>query len=437
MPSSSVFVAFFSPDNLDAIPQEGHFTAKWRLRNNGNTHWGDGFRLAYLPAASTARLADKSQFDLAEIASQPTVAPGEEVELTLQLTAPATFGRLYRSTWQLKDAQGRLFGHTIFVRVVVVERPPLPIDESLLVSDSQFVADLTIPDDSQLSAGTPFLKQWLVKNNGQRKWDNRFRLVYVGGDDPFTGIFSHVAPDTEPGQEAILTLPMVAPTAPRSSPYISYWRLHDDRNNPFGNRFWAKIIVTQPERPLPTTPFSQKDPRWSGMILGFGPRTIGEFGCLLVCMTMIVNAYGENTTPDQLNNRFKQVGGFQNDLVFFRAPALAFSHIQFDNVNWKPLPDTGATGAVFDSNLISRLDQHLGRGDLALLQVDQVPSTAYNPGVEQHWVVAIARTGNDYYVIDPLDGKGTSLLAKYGPPDSSSDSTETLKRAIKSVLFYS
>jgi hypothetical protein len=51
----------------------------------------------------------------------PTVAPGEDVELTVELTAPTAPGA-YRGEWQLRDPNGRLFapgGAPFWVDIVV------------------------------------------------------------------------------------------------------------------------------------------------------------------------------------------------------------------------------------------------------------------------------------------------------------------------------
>ena len=122
-------------------------------------------------------------------------------------------------------------------------------------------------------------------------------------------------------------------------------------------------------------------------------------------------------------------------ICFFWGPALAYGHLKFFG-NFKPRHQTGATFATFDGNLINRIDSSLAQGHGVMLQVDFDPNNAYNPGVEQHWVLAIARRGGDYIVIDPLDGEQISLLSKYGKMSRPQDPHEALKDAIKSALFY-
>jgi len=431
------FVSFHSSADLDGAPEGGRFTNTWRVRNTGETTWGDATTVRHIHAESGSKLMTGSgSFRLAQVADKAQVAPGEEVEITIEMIAPEARDRFYFTDWQLHDRDGRPFGDVLWLRVVVVEREEPP--SGLLSSDSQFVRDLTVEDGTVFQAGESFTKRWLIRNTGQRKWGQGYRLVFVGGDSPMTGTVSHLAPEAQPGEEVVVSVPMVAPTTPRAEPYVSTWRLHDDRNTPFGTRMWAKIHVTPSDQPLPATPLSQNDPRWKNRVLGHGPLTFGQFGCLVTCYAMMLNAFGEDVTPLDLQNRFLQLPagqGFDGSIIMFRAPAAAFDHVLFEG-NFKPRPETGATHATFDAGLIDRIDRRLSDGGMVLAQVDQTPATAYNPNVEQHWVLLVARSGNDYLALDPLDGQAISLLAKYGQQAHAEAGDAALKQAIKSALFY-
>jgi hypothetical protein len=54
-------------------------------------------------------------------------------------------------------------------------------------------------------------------------------------------------------------------------------------------------------------PLGQRDTRWNRKILGT-KGTIGSYGCLLVCHTMMLNYYGHDFTPDTLNAVYKEKG---------------------------------------------------------------------------------------------------------------------------------
>jgi len=53
---------------------------------------------------------------------------------------------------------------------------------------------------------------------------------------------------------------------------------------------------------IQTTPLSQRDSRWKDVILGFGTGSIGNFGCTITSLTMLLNSKGANLTPLKENN---------------------------------------------------------------------------------------------------------------------------------------
>jgi hypothetical protein len=56
--------------------------------------------------------------------------------------------------------------------------------------------------------------------------------------------------------------------------------------------------------------FSQRDPRWKNIKLGFGSTTIGSHGCFLTCLSMIVGK-----RPDEVNEILKKAGAYSRDLM--------------------------------------------------------------------------------------------------------------------------
>jgi hypothetical protein len=78
-----------------------YFNKTWRLRNMGSCTWTSGYDLVYVGGDL---LGGPSQQ-----AIPANVAPGEVIDLTVSLTAPARDG-FYRGFWRLRDASGTLFG---------------------------------------------------------------------------------------------------------------------------------------------------------------------------------------------------------------------------------------------------------------------------------------------------------------------------------------
>lgn len=152
-------------------------------------------------------------------------------------------------------------------------------------------------------------------------------------------------------------------------------------------------------------PLSQMDPAWKDQKLGDDPSvTIGKFGCLLTCLTMVANSYGNKETPSTLNERMKNVGGFQGPLIM---PALlpnALSNIAFKRYTQSrdyPAP-------------INEIDSALARDFPVIVEVDYSP----NPGLQNHWVVIYEKKGDDYLIRDPwpfpAEAKEVTLTSRYG-----------------------
>ena len=430
------YADFRTDVNLDQLPAGSQFAAVWRVRNSGTTTWGPDFQIVHIHAdRGSWQLAERGAYTLADVASRDTVAPGTDVDIRLAFTAPESPFRRYFSDWILQAPDGSQFGEILWLRLVTA-KPAEPPRSGFLKSDSRFVDDHTIPDGTMLEEETPFTKQWVVSNTGQRKWNDGYRLVFVAGDANMTGAFSVSVPAAAPGDEVVLAVDMVSPPT-RAEPYLSSWRIFDDRNIPFGDTFWVKMFATPRADGSSIKPFSQNDPRWKDTQLGFGPKTIGQFGCLMTCYAMMLTGYGEDIDPARFNQAALGLSenGFVGSNIFFVTPALLYDHVIYFG-NHKPREETGADFAAHDPRLIERIDQMLASNQGVIIQVDSQPANAYNPTVEQHWVLVAQRRGGDYIVIDPLDGQRVSLLSRYGRQSRPQDPDDDLRDAIKSTLFF-
>jgi hypothetical protein len=103
-----------APDGAPMLPNQP-FAKTWQVQNNGTCPWTSGFTLAF----AGGELMGGAQ--AAAIAG--TVAPGQVADLTLNMTAPGSFGG-HKGTWQLRDSNGVYFGADLPVRIVTVPNPP-------------------------------------------------------------------------------------------------------------------------------------------------------------------------------------------------------------------------------------------------------------------------------------------------------------------------
>jgi hypothetical protein len=113
-PADMAFVADQTiPDN-SRIVAGTNFDKQWRVKNSGRRHWGAGFRLVFVEGDLAMAQGDPSHII-------PAAAPGEEVTLTVPMTAPpARNGQptLYRSMWRLQDDRGGRFGDPVWAVIV-------------------------------------------------------------------------------------------------------------------------------------------------------------------------------------------------------------------------------------------------------------------------------------------------------------------------------
>ncbi|GAB4267539.1 MAG: hypothetical protein Kow0080_09780 [Candidatus Promineifilaceae bacterium] len=382
------------------------FTKTWAVENNGNIAWGNGYKLVH-----TAGMPMTAQTER----PLPACPVGQSVEISIEMTVPDKPGSHF-SDWRFQDPQGNFFGDVIYTRIIA-ERPAVQTG----VVDGRYVADITIPDDTEIAGGTTFTKTWRVRNTGTRAWGNGFKLVFVGGEQ-MGAPASVPLPAAQPGQEVNISIQQTAPTM--SGMHYGDWRMQDDRGSIFGELLYLRIQVPWQAGFTLTKPLSQRDPLWADMRLGHAgsPKTIGEWGCLLTCFAMVANTFGKNITPAQLNNAMISRGGFL-DLYLTKWNAL--SDVYTDIVYG------GKLDGPSTPDLLSRIDASLAAGQPVTVHVDFTSSTPYTAN-DQHWVLIVGKDGDDYRINDPwlYPPQEASLRERYGRAN------RPLQDTIISAIFY-
>lgn len=450
------FVSYASSlENHNTVPAGTQFTSEWTFRNTGARTWDSDCRLLYVPDESVANndpMVAEMSFELAGAAAPMPGQPGDDVVVTLTLTAPQKFGRVYTSRWELRDPDDKSMGF-LYAEITVI--PASTAGTPARKPDMAFISDKTVPDGSRFTEGDAFDKQWLVRNTGSRHWGAGFRLVYVDGDKQMArGNVSHLVPPAAPGDEVILSVPMTAPPSSGSRPTVfqSTWRLQDDHGNYFGQPIWVKIVSLPSEAVStygrfndPSGWYSQKDPRWADLQLGHGGQTIASWGCLLTCYAMMLTAYGRPYTPQQLNDRLRDHvpdRGFEGSAVQFVAPTDVLPGIIMrSNFRSRRSPEIPNTYWQEGIDPLKRIDDALASGHVIIAQVDYDRNDAV---IDQHWVILLQRTpaGDDYEILDPfvlpdqIASQPLSLMALYGHPNPSRSFDDNLRDAIKSALLY-
>ncbi len=109
--SEMAFIADVTiPDGTVMQPGEA-FVKTWRVRNTGTTAWGAGHTLAYFA---------EDKMDGPDSVPLPGAQPGDVVDVSLMLTAPAASG-MHKSTWKGRDPQAKFFDYDLFILVDVVD----------------------------------------------------------------------------------------------------------------------------------------------------------------------------------------------------------------------------------------------------------------------------------------------------------------------------
>ncbi len=146
-------------------------------------------------------------------------------------------------------AQAQLIEPTFIIHPtqekVVIQSTPLPtiiptVDPKNCSNNLKFVQDLTVPDDTVITVGTVFDKQWLVQNSGTCNWNSDYRLKHIGG-----GVLS--APEemalypARAGTQATIQIHFTAPFT--EGVYESAWQAFDVDGNSFGDPIYVRITV--------------------------------------------------------------------------------------------------------------------------------------------------------------------------------------------------
>jgi hypothetical protein len=105
------FVSETIPDNTVMDLNES-FTKSWRFKNTGTCTWNTNYKLVFSDGSKMSGSSPKK--------FTQNVAPGEQVDITINLKAPGSAGT-YKGVWKIQDDEGDYFVNNIWVQIKVVE----------------------------------------------------------------------------------------------------------------------------------------------------------------------------------------------------------------------------------------------------------------------------------------------------------------------------
>ena len=161
-----------------------------------------------------------AQFTLTAAAFTPTPAQPTETgapEVTTTVTTATVTGAPFA---QVTDASGTTIA---------------------LCDSLEFVADVNVPDDTDMSPGQDFLKTWRVRNAGSCPWGEGYELVYAGYANEMAGQAQPLTQVVQPGQEVEVSVQFTAPEA--IGEYLSAWQMSNPAGVTFEEIIFVRIIV--------------------------------------------------------------------------------------------------------------------------------------------------------------------------------------------------
>ena len=119
-----------------------------------------------------------------------------------------------------------------------VELQPTPTPQC--ADNLSFVADVTIPDGTEVIAGSQVDKRWQVANSGSCNWDQRYTIRFIAGDD--LGVQpEYVLYPARSGTQATVRIQFTAPE--EAGLYRSVWQVYSPADAPFGDPIFMEIEV--------------------------------------------------------------------------------------------------------------------------------------------------------------------------------------------------
>ena len=141
--------------------------------------------------------------------------------------------------------------------------------------------------------------------------------------------------------------------------------------------------------------FCQDSKPWGPKPLGFCSKSVGEIGCAMTSVTMMIRFFdpGSRVDPEKLNNWLKNNNGYSGcDIIWKRAA---------DYSNRMFYITTHYTSSL------KTLDNYLSANHPVVIEVR-------NSSGGQHFVVALYKYNGNYYIHDPCCSNGAGInLRKY------------------------
>ncbi len=196
---------------------------------------------------NTGILANNQSPTIGSIAPTETKSPATEAIPSTETQSPATEAIPSTETQiPLTSAAGP----------TELPSTPTPQSQSACTDNASFIADVTVPDNTNINPGKGFTKTWRIRNTGTCNWNENYSMVFVNGDQ-MNSAASIPLKATTPGASLDVSVDLVAPSA--NGTYTGNYELHNAAGELFlidnTRLIWVKIIVAtgvaQQQPPVP------------------------------------------------------------------------------------------------------------------------------------------------------------------------------------------
>jgi len=118
---------------------------------------------------------------------------------------------------------------------------PPPTATPGCTDDSDFVSDVTIPDNTNEAAGADFTKTWRLRNSGTCTWTSDYDIVFFDGNIMGGPTSDNLPGSVAPGNTIDLSVDLTAPSS--NGTHKGRWQLRNARGVLFGSIFFVQIVV--------------------------------------------------------------------------------------------------------------------------------------------------------------------------------------------------
>ena len=189
------------------------------------------------------------------------------------------------------------------------ETPPSGSGPGGCLLSAQYIADVTIPDNTVIAPGSAFVKTWRVKNSGTCDWESGYQLVFAEGNQ-MGGPAGVNVNNTPAGGTVDISVNLTAPKVPGT--HTGKWRLRASNSAIFGGLTVVIVIPATPTASPSITPTLTASPTPTSTVTGTVPwdghweANCGESNCgtmdLVQTGNIVTGRYAINTTtPGTIN----------------------------------------------------------------------------------------------------------------------------------------